>query len=399
TIPAETALAVPTPALQANPEISQEEQLQVFEQVVETVTEVYVYPEVVNGETWKQSVSAFRTKIEAGLDTQTFYEEMKSLIEGLGDEHSYFESPVEVALSEAQLAASNEYSGIGVFMLAQVEKGQGSVIAVFPDSPAEHAGLKPHDALLAVDGLPIVEDEEFVGYRLRGPECSAVRVTVRSPGEEPRDILMMRASIEGGLPVDNRLVDTNDGSRVAYIMLPSFFDRTIPRQVERALQSFGDLDGLILDNRMNGGGTSNIVERILGYFTSGNLGSFRSRTESRPFVIEADPIANSQTVPLIILIGENSASFGEIFSGVLKDNGRAMLVGQPTLGNVELLHGYSLPDGSNLWIAEETFDPAVSHANWELSGLLPDLEAFADWDTFTFETDPAIAAALTLLGH
>ena len=76
-----------------------------------------------------------------------------------------------------------------------------------------------------------------------------------------------------------------------------------------------------------------------------------------------------------------------------------MLVGQPTLGNVEILHGYKFEDGSNLWIASETFDPTVSHANWELSGLVPDAEAYADWDTFTFETDPAIAAALMLLGH
>ena len=45
------------------------------------------------------------------------------------------------------------------------------------------------------------------------------------------------------------------------------------------------------------------------------------------------------------------------------------------------------------------FDPAHSHANWEQTGIVTDIEAYADWDTYTFETDPAIAAALTLLGH
>ena len=48
---------------------------------------------------------------------------------------------------------------------------------------------------------------------------------------------------------------------------------------------------------------------------------------------------------------------------------------------------------------KNTFDPFVSHANWEKTGIVPDVEAYADWDTFLFETDPSVAAALSLLGH
>jgi len=83
---------------------------------------------------------------------------------------------------------------------------------------------------------------------------------------------------------------------------------------------------------------------------------------------------------------------------VMQDLGRAKLVGKSTLGNVEILHGYSFDDGSRVWIAEERFDPLVSHAHWEGNGIHPDVQAYADWDTFTFETDPAIAAALALWG-
>ena len=90
-------------------------------------------------------------------------------------------------------------------------------------------------------------------------------------------------------------------------------------------------------------------------------------------------------------------SFGEVFAGVLKDTGRAKIIGQTSLGNVEILHGYDFDDGSRLWIAEETFDPSISKANWEETGIIPDVEAYADWDTFTFETDPSVAAALSLL--
>jgi carboxyl-terminal processing protease len=124
-----------------------------------------------------------------------------------------------------------------------------------------------------------------------------------------------------------------------------------------------------------------------------------SRAESRPLVINPDSIYNSQDVPLVVLVGQDTVSFGEIFSGILQDSGRAKIVGQTTLGNVETLHGYDFDDGSRMWIAEEKFDPAISHANWEATGIIPDVEAYADWDTFIFENDPSVAAALTLLGH
>jgi len=57
------------------------------------------------------------------------------------------------------------------------------------------------------------------------------------------------------------------------------------------------------------------------------------------------------------------------------------------------------PDGSRLWIAEENFYPGQFKCRLEETGIIPDVEAYADWDTFTSENDPTIAAAVTLLGH
>jgi C-terminal processing protease CtpA/Prc len=194
-------------------------------------------------------------------------------------------------------------------------------------------------------------------------------------------------------------VPTLDGSRIGYIFIPTFFDKTIPDQVKQALQKFGDLDALILDNRANTGGSSSVVQPILSYFTSGSLGHFVSRKGKRPLEISANPVNTSQKVPLVVLVGTRTVSYGEIFSGILQDIGRAKIVGQTTLGNVETLHGYDFVDGSQVWIAQESFEPLHSHANWEKTGIIPDVEAFADWDTFTFETDHSIAAAVKLLGH
>lgn len=398
TLAPEFTSAQPTPELEPNPPLTTDEQLQVLDELVATINEVYLYPDF-NGVDWDSIVADYRARVEGGLDTESFYTEMENLISELGDEHSSFESPARVEQAERELSGRNDYVGIGVYALPQVEKGQVSILAVFPDSSAEHGGLKAHDSILAVDGIPIVEGDVAHVERVRGPECSTVVLTVKSPGEAPREVTFIRNRITSPLPIDARLVTTNDGSRIGYIFLPTFFDQTIPENVRQALEDFGPLDGLILDNRMNGGGASDVVEPILSHFAEGTLGYFVSRSKEYPLEITADPVHNSLTVPLVILVSEETVSFGEIFSGLLQDTGRAKLAGQTTLGNVETLRGYDFSDGSRAWIAEERFDPPVSNANWEQDGIRPDLEAHADWDTFTFETDPGIAAALKLFGH
>ncbi len=211
---------------------------------------------------------------------------------------------------------------------------------------------------------------------------------------------MMRYRISGAVPLDARLVNTADGSKIGYIFLPSFFDETLPGQMEEALNRFGQLDGLILDLRLNGGGSSTVAYPIMSFFTDGKLGEFVSRADARPLRIRANPVQNSQTVPLVVLVGDETVSFAEIFAGVMKDSGRAKVVGQTSLGNVELLLPYDYQDGSLMWLATETFKSAFStETNWERDGIIPDVEAHATWDSFIFETDPAIAASLQLLGH
>lgn len=398
TIPPATTIAQPTSSLATNPELATEEQLAVFDQLTDDIKQHYLYPDF-NGQDWTAVAAEVRAKVEAGMDTEAFYKEMDDYIIRLGDDHSDFESPVEVAEAEAELTGTNNYVGIGILTLPLIEKKRTTVLAVLPGSSAEQAGLQPHDSILAVDGIPIIDDGTVYVSRVRGPECSVLVLTVQSPGEAPRQVSLYRYHITASIPIYTHLVDTTDGSRIGYMMLPTFFDGTIPGQVRAALDAFGSLDGLILDNRVNGGGSSLVLEPILSYFTSGTVGHFISRSRTRPLNITADPVGDSQTVPLVVLVGKDTVSFGEIFAGILQDIGRAKVVGQTTDGNVETLNGFNLQDGSRVWLAAERFDPPVSHADWEQQGIIPDVQAYADWDTITFENDPSVAAAVKLLGH
>ena len=394
------ATIAPETASQPAPEfetvdITQGEQMRILREISSIVKDVYVYTDF-NGKDWNEIESRYKEKVQSGLDTESFYREMQSMIDELGDEHSAFISPLEVEQADAQLKGDIEFVSVGIYGQPDLERERMIVISTYPGSPAEYAGIQHHDSILLVDGLPITEKS---GNHLRGPKCSAVVLTVQSPGEAPRAVMLIRTSIEGNIPIDARLISTPDGSKIGYIFIPSFFDETLPGQIENALNQFGQLDGLILDVRLNRGGSSNVTYPILEYFANGRLGRFVSRADSRPLTIEPNPIRNSQTVPLVIMVSKDTVSFGEIFAGVLKDSGRARIVGETSLGNVEVLHGYNFEDGSQLWIASETFYSAFSDSNWEETGIIPDVEAFAEWDTFYFDTDPSIAAALELLGH
>ena len=376
-------------------EISQGEQMRILREISSIVKDVYVYTDF-NGKDWNETESRYKEKVQSGLDTESFYREMQSMIDELGDEHSAFISPVEVEQADAELRGDIEFVSVGIYGQPDLERERMIVISTYPGSPAEYGGIQQHDSILLVDGLPITEES---GNRLRGPKCSAVVLTVQSPGEAARDVMLIRYAIQGNIPIDARLISTPDGSKIGYIFIPSFFDETLPGQIENALNQFGQLDGLMLDVRLNSGGSSSVTYPILEYFANGRLGRFVSRADSRPLTIEPNPIQNSQTVPLVIMVSKDTVSFGEIFAGVLKDSGRARIVGETSLGNVEVLHGYNFEDGSQLWIASETFYSAFSDSNWEETGIVPDVQAFAEWDTFYFDTDPSIAAALELLGH
>lgn len=383
------------PTLEPNTEISKSQQLRIVREVADIVEDVYVYPDF-NGKDWFEIETRYRDKVDAGLDTETFYVEMQNMIGELEDEHSFFLSPLEVQASQDELQGDVEFVGVGIYGSFDYARERIVVISTFPGSSAEQAGILPHDSILAADDLPVF-DGDF--NRLRGPKCSAVAVTVQSPGQEPRKVVLVRHSIEGNVRIESRLVPTADGSRIGYIFIPTFFDETIPRQIEDALNAFGPLDGLILDLRMNGGGSSSVAHPVLSFFTSGRLGQFVSRFESRTLRVDADPIQNSQNVPLVVMVSEDTVSYGEIFAGIMRDSRDAKITGETSLGNVEVLHGYDFDDGSQLWIASETFFPEHSDENWEDTGIVPDIAAFAEWDTFTFESDPSISAALNLLGH
>jgi C-terminal peptidase prc len=396
-IPPTTIPPTATPTLVP---IDQDQQLEIFQSLWSVIDQNYLYPDF-NGQDWNATYEQYRQQIETGLDTDTFYQAMDDMVYGLGDEHSIYLNPRQVEVEDAEYESGHDYVGIGVLVQYLAGKQRGVILLTFPGGPADQAGLKSRDSILAVEGVPLDDEEGAALDLLLGIEGTPVTLTVQTPGESPRKMTVHRARITGSLPVLYEPLQTPFGKRIGYMVIPNFSDSTIDTQVGEALSILSEnqpLAGLILDNRINGGGWDNVMSSTLSYFTSGKVGYFINRFEQEVLEIPRRNIGGSADLPIVVLIGPNTVSFGEIFSGILKDQGRAILIGETTDGNVEVLWGYGFDDGSRAWIAHDTFEP-INHSewDWEYDGIIVDFEVPADWDEYTTQTDPAIQAALTHL--
>jgi len=292
-----------------------------------------------------------------------------------------------------------------MILSAMPDRQRAVILVTFPNSPAEAAGLQPRDNLLAVNGEPILDEYGFLRDIVRGPEGTQVTLTVQTPGQPPRQVTLDRQRILSSLPVPYKILTSPEGKRIGYLLVTSFNDNGIDEMIGDALQAMSQdennhaerpLDGLIIDNTQNSGGSDTVLRPSLGYFSQGILGYFISRDGKRPLEIKkGEDINGSQTVPLVVLVGLDTVSYGEIFAGVLKDTSRAYLIGETTGGNVETLWGYEFEDGSRAWIAHEFFRP-LNHPDqdWEVTGIVPDQTVLANWDEYTTEDDPRVKAAL-----
>ena len=374
--------------------------LRIFTELWEIVRDGYLYPDY-NGADWDTVGQEYRARVEAGLSDEEFWLTMDDMLLELNDDHSVFLSPAAAKEEDQMLSGDLDYVGIGVYTTVPLEpeKEYAIILLVMPDSPADCAGLRPHDHILTVDGHPACCDAFGYDYldRFTGPEGSAVELRVRTPGQPPRTVTMTRALIHGPLPVEARLLEGN----VGYILIPTLWDETVVERVRQALEELeltaeGELAGLILDNRVNPGGSDVTLKGLLTFFTDGTVGHFAGSWGEEPLRVQGIDVGGSQHAPLVILVGRETASFAEVLSGVLREAGRAQIVGRATLGNIETTYGYDFEDGSRAWIAQETFRPP-SGTDWEKTGIVPDVEIPLDWDEFTVEDDPQLEAALDLL--
>jgi C-terminal peptidase prc len=380
--------------------LSSEERVQIFEDVWSHVRDNYVYRDY-RGLDWPAVRAEYLPKVRDAETIDTFYGLMSELIRKLGDDHSRFESPQDVAEEQVQFDGQLNYVGIGA-MIRDVPEG-GLVTRLAPGGPAELAGLQPHDLIIAVQGIPFTDTAKFGPHGPRGLIRSQgdplVTLTVQTLNQPPREVQIVRKVI----PPDafpNVEVQRLPGTQVGYLLLDTFNRADVDQLVEanlRDLLSGGPLTGLIIDVRDNSGGQVHLMLNTIGLFYDGGSIGYTQGTRQRSelLVPRGRMIEGLKNVPLTVLISEDTVSAGEIFASGMQTLGIAKIVGVPSAGNTENLLAEDFRDGSRVWLAELLFyRPDGSLI--EGKGVQPDQEVRAEWWRFSLPEDPYVQASLTM---
>ena len=277
---------------------------------------------------------------------------IKGLVESVGDPYSSYLSPQDYTTTLDDI--SGTFEGIGA-EIGSVDAGGNTsdcstygptcflvVIAPIEGSPAEKAGLRPGDLVIAADGAG------FDGLtvdgaldRVRGPKGTRVALTVRRGEDDPfvleitRDVIQQRE-------VRSELLEGNIG----YIRLAGFSDASAA-QLEDEIRKHLDAGSkkLILDLRGNPGGYVTAARDIASEFIADGVLFYEEDATGDQVETDAVPggIATDPSISLVVLIDEGSASASEIVAGALQDRGRATLVGTTSFGKGTVQQWQELP--------------------------------------------------------
>jgi carboxyl-terminal processing protease len=305
------------------------------------------------GRLFSQVLDLVNVRFVDSVNTADLYEKAaRGLVTQLQDPYSELMSPRQ--LTQFNTNTAGRYGGIGMRIEEQPGKGV-TIVAVFPNTPAERAGIREGDIIVAIDTLAVRGwNSRRVADSLTGTPGTKVNVTFARPGvTDPIKATFTRALIR--VPAVPYAI-MFDG-KIGYIPLQGF-NETSTQELARSitnLQAQG-ARGLVLDLRNNPGGFLDQSLSISNLFLKEGqeIASVRGRNvEPQSYYAREKPLAPS--LPLVILVDQYSASASEIVAGALQDHDRAVIVGTTSFGKglvqtvFNLDGGYALKMTTGKW--------------------------------------------------
>ncbi|WP_426661543.1 S41 family peptidase [Rhodanobacter aciditrophus] len=278
-----------------------------FSRVYDIVRQAYVEP-VGNHELMKDAI----TGMLAGLDPHSEYLDKEGL-------------------AQLDEDTTGQYSGLGIEVLQQ----DGGLVIVTPidDTPASRAGIKPGDSIVKIDGVlvdPQNVDDMF--KKLRGKPGSKITLTILHKGSDtPLDMHLTRENIAITSVKVRQLDPGYDYIRITQFQSDTAAD--LEHKLAVLIAKDGAPRGAVLDLRNNPGGLLTAAVSVSDDFLdSGTIVTTRGRLPDSNMSFGAHPGDLLKGAPLVLLVNHGTASAAEIVSGALKDNHRALLLGQRTFG-------------------------------------------------------------------
>jgi carboxyl-terminal processing protease len=314
---------------------------------------------------------------------------IRGLVEALGDDgHTQYLTEEEYKIEQEVL--EGRVAGIGVVL--DQRSAAPVVIAVVDGSPAHVAGLRSGDIIATVDGEETsrLPDGELAAL-VRGEPGTLVVLGIERPGSTERETFEV---FRGEVEIDPVGWAMAPGSDVAVIRVVQFSTGS-GHQVREAVEEAVALGatGVVLDLRGNPGGL--VVETLnaaSAFLDDGVAFLERSRDES-PEPVRIDPgRAIDTTIPVVVLVDYGTASSGEILAAALRDNDRAIVVGEQTFGTGTILNTLRLTDGSAMRLGVREWLTPAGEAVFRV-GLTPD--EYVDMPLGAFRLSPSDLLGLT----
>ena len=322
---------------------------------------------------------------------------IRGMTQSLDDPYTFYYTPEE--LKRENEDTEGVYFGIGA-LLQNSEAGEIEIIRVFPNSPAETAGLHVGDVILAVDGEP-VSGADGLSYldavrRMRGGAGSEATLTVRRDGER-----MAIPVSRGEVKVSYASYQVLPGD-IGYINISQFTGDAskVFREAIDAFKARG-ISGLVIDVRNNPGGLLDQVVSIAdALLPKGLIVCTRQRDGSQQDYYSS---ADYYDVPLVVLVNDMSASASEILAASVQALGRGQVVGTTTYGKgvVQSLQTFQ-EDHAGMQLTTASYFDALDRCPQEV-GVKPDVEVALEGTSLPLEPDPQsdnqLARALEILAQ
>ena len=298
------------------------------------------------------------------------------------DPYSAYMSPE--SLQNMQTETSGEFGGLGIEV--SMEAGVVKVISPIDESPAYKVGVKAGDYIVKINehqvqGKTLIEAVDL----MRGPVGSDIEITVRRKGVKKAIIFKITREIIKIQSVKSKKIDNSIG----YIRLTAFNENS-SSQIKKKINEFSknkNIKGYILDLRNNPGGLLSQAIKISDFFlTNGEIVSTKSRkdSENRRWFANKGDIIDGKV--LIVLINYGSASASEIVAGALKDNKRAILVGESSYGKGSVQSIIHLKNSGAIRLTISKYYLPSGKSISEV-GIAPDIEVSESTDEFRIDTE------------
>ena len=326
-------------------------------------------------------------------DTRLVDGAIRGMLQALEDPYTGYWNKVET--EDAQRAMQGEYEGIGAWV--DTKGDYLTIIEPMPGSPAEAAGLKKGDQIIAVNGEDVSgqSPEDVRLFKVLGPAGTQITLTILRPGvEKPFDVTLTRAHIV--VPsVSSKILEGNIG----YLQINQFGEKTAD-EVHTVLQDFQKqhVKGIILDLRNNPGGFTTTARSIASEFIGKGVIWYEEYNDGHRVEYEAESGGLALDIPLVVLVNEYSASASELVAGALQDYGRAKLVGVTTYGKGVVQNWQPLSNGGTLRVTVSRFLSPKGHSIHK-TGLTPDIVVKMSEEDYQAGRDPQLEAAIQALNQ